>query len=320
MGPDASGRDARPLADPWATPGLLPLVATLGSMSRTTITTLTATTLAVVTAVMGCVDPEDILRDAGGPTDGGTFIPPGALEAAPGIYLTNATESDEPMPQPSSDPDAPVVIGGSMSNPITGVAQVTVETTTTIVEVHLAIDGRHFIIDPALVTSSGDVADIDACEILAAQQGYSCTQACLEACGCISCGQGVTEDAIEQACSVNCSIYSQQGLLQEAPWNGSEATFAKLVYEGYSENGVSVDGLLDQFPGCSSSSCTTGSGAAGENYSFGIIGVDYPSIPIIGPGVVQSKPASKPSLTSQDFTPPGGLSVGGCFAGECSPF
>jgi hypothetical protein len=88
------------------------------------------------------------------------------------------------------------------------------------------------------------------CGSVAASQGITCTSACLSACSCLQCASDSTETNAEQACALNCSIYAKNGLLAGSPYNGSEATFASLLYNGT----AGVPGFATQ-TGCSASTC-----------------------------------------------------------------
>jgi hypothetical protein len=91
---------------------------------------------------------------------------------------------------------------------------------------------------------------LSLCGAAASSQGITCSKACLSACSCLQCASDSTETNAEQACALNCTVYAQNGLLSGSPYNGSEATFAALLYNGTS----GVPGVATQL-GCSTNAC-----------------------------------------------------------------
>ncbi len=191
---------------------------------------------------------------------GGFVVPAGAVQIANGVYVASGRKVSEPFPPPSAADNRPVITAGQWKNtgPNSFALGLSVRSPIPIQELHLELGGAHFI-----VTGSGGSTDIDACAMLQQQQGYGCTKACVDACSCASCTEAIYETNAEGSCSVTCSTLSHDGGLSQAPYNGSEVTFADVIYNGYVDaQGVKqVSGLLDSFASCSGSVCADAAAA-----------------------------------------------------------
>jgi hypothetical protein len=180
------------------------------------------------------------------------------IEGLPGVKLLGASESADPMPSPTSTGNEPVIESAAFENSGSNSfnLQVSFSGTAVVKLLHMEINGKHYVSDLSASTKS---AKPDACEIIAKQQGVTCTPACLKACACVSCTDSTIEDNIEGACAAVCSINVQSGNIGpgQQPYT-SEAVFADLEYNGY----MGVPGLLQSFNGCSASVCTSAASSA----------------------------------------------------------
>jgi hypothetical protein len=181
------------------------------------------------------------------------------IDGLPGVKLLgSASVSSAPMPSPTSTGNEPVIASATFAN--TGsnsfALDVAFSGSAEVKLLHIEINGKHYISDLSAATK---VTKPDACDVLAKQQGTTCTPACLKACSCVSCSDSSTEENIEGACATVCSINVQTGTI--GPGNDlftSEAVFADLEYNGYE----GVPGLLQSFPGCSASVCKSAASAS----------------------------------------------------------
>lgn len=185
-----------------------------------------------------------------------TFSPPeGATKIGELDLYIEGTKVTE-LPTPSSDPAAPriVAIRGYKTSPTSFEMHFEVESYRTIEYVYLDFDTNG--IYKAAVTEvleAGTDAPPTACGVAAQQQGITCTQACLAACGCLTdCPDEQIELNAEQACALNCTIADNSNALNGPPYNGSEKTFASVVYNGLPSSGLI--GVATQAK-CSASKC-----------------------------------------------------------------
>jgi hypothetical protein len=157
------------------------------------------------------------------------------------------------MPSPTRTGSEPVIESAAFANSGSNSfnLQVSFSGSAEVKLLHVQINGKHYVSDLSASTNS---TKLDACEVVAKQQGVTCTPACLKACACVSCSDSTTEDNIEGACAAVCSINVQSGNIGpgQQPYT-SEAVFADIEYNGYS----GVPGLLQSFNGCSASVCTS---------------------------------------------------------------
>lgn len=181
-------------------------------------------------------------------------VPAGSVEIATGIFVASGSKSSEPFPAATGEPAAPIVTGGQWKNtgPHSFALGIEVQSAGALGEVHLELAGVHYVVTPSEVGGA-----IDVCGILQQQQGYGCSKACVDACACATCTEKLYEENVRGGCSVNCSILSREGGLADAPYDGSEVTYADVIYNGWvDDTGVEqVAGILDSFPACSGSVC-----------------------------------------------------------------
>ncbi len=174
------------------------------------------------------------------------------------VSLPDGRLYDGPLPQPTSHGDEPVITGSrwvAVDNNTTGL-EIQAQSGAAITAVYLEIDGEVYVFDPVVLEGGPAPDAIDACDIVAEQQGYSCTEACVEACSCVECDDSYMQSNLSSSCAASCSIYAHQGLIgpDQEPYS-SEVVFADIIYNGYSFDGESVPGMLESLPGCYGSVC-----------------------------------------------------------------
>jgi hypothetical protein len=230
---------------------------------------------------------------------GSSSSPDGVLiEGLDGVKLLGtATLSSDPMPSPTSTGKEPVIASATFENSGSNSfnLQVTFSGSTEVKLLHVQINGKHYVSDLSAGTKS---AKPDACEIIAKQQGVTCTPACLKACACVSCSDSTIEDAIEGSCAAVCSINVQQGIIGPGmePYT-SETVFADLEYNGYME----VPGLLQSFNGCSASVCTKAASAA-KKATLQFTAPDFSFVPNLQVGnLVATADSPSGPVASQPF-------------------
>lgn len=268
---------------------------------------LTASAALLLTLAVGAC-----LFEEPSPGAGAFVVPSGAVPVGvEGVYLASGYEDPGPLPQPSADESAPVIVGGRSRNtgPSSFSLLLEVASAVAIERVHLEIGARHYVI-----TLSDGTVTLDACAILQDQQGYGCTKACVDACACVECDSELVESNAEGSCAVSCSTLSHEGGLSQAPYDGSETVFADVTYNGYVDpgSGGSVDGLLDSFPSCDGSVCADAAVAAKVvEIGFHVQDWSFLGDLDIGSAVAETPPTpDKPSLASNHFA--AGSLVDGC--------
>jgi hypothetical protein len=174
------------------------------------------------------------------------------------LYLSGGSSAAS-MPTPSTSASAPKLISTSAVQTGDHSYAITfeVESASDIAYIYLDFGGSGvYRAKPLLKPTESTSADppLTICGVAASSQGITCSKACLSACSCLQCSSDSTETNAEQACALNCSIYAQNGLLAGSPYNGSEANFASMLYNGT----AGVPGFAAQ-TGCSASACKTAS-------------------------------------------------------------
>lgn len=218
------------------------------------------------------------------------------------LTMEAGTLSPDPMPSPTYEGGEPVIQGYTVIS--TGDASFAVDfdvlSDFPITQVHFDMNGGHYIAD---VSSDSGSADIDACQILAKAQGYDCTQACLDACACVTCDSAETESNLEQGCSVSCSVSAATGQIGAGQIYENEIIFADIAYNG---NAV-VDGVLDSQPSCGGGECRAAADAQKVvRVNFGFVETDYGFIDDMAVGAIMTEsqpPGPRPSLRSTNLTP-----------------
>jgi len=231
---------------------------------------------------------------------GGSSSSDGVLiEGLPGVKLLGAASvSSDPMPSPTRTGSEQVIASAAFQNSGSNSfnLQVSFSGSTVVKLLHVQINGKHYVSDLSASTKS---TKPDACEVIAQQQGVTCTPACLKACACVSCSDSTTEDNIEGACAAVCSINVQSGNIGpgKQPYT-SEAVFADLEYNGYS----GAPGLLQSFNGCSASVCTSAASAA-KKATLQFTVPDFSFVPNLQVGnLVATGDSSSGPVASQPFT------------------
>ncbi len=187
----------------------------------------------------------------------------GALIRSVGASLPTGRRSDEPFPKPTKTGSEPSISSASFKN--TGSTSfnliVKYQSTVAVSELHMDINGDHYIVDVPLPAVDAQ-GNIDACQIAASATGVSCTPACLKACACVECTNGIVGDNIEGSCAATCSIGVAKGTIGpgKQPYT-SEAVYADIIYNGYTVSGTRVPGTLDSISGCNASACRAASDA-----------------------------------------------------------
>lgn len=178
------------------------------------------------------------------------------------VSLPDGRLHDGPLPDATSFGDEPV-IGQQKWVPVgTGVAALEIEVEFPVSDTapvsfvlgdfYVEIEGKVYVVTPVEVAGDSVADAIDACNVLAQQQGYTCTERCVEACSCVDCGDPTMATNIINSCAVNCSIYSHQGQIGPEPYT-SEEVMADYLYNGSAELGVT--GMLQSLPDCSGQVC-----------------------------------------------------------------
>lgn len=185
-----------------------------------------------------------------------TFSPPEDATKIGELDLYVVATKVPSLPSYSNDAAAPVIVDVTAykSGPSSFELNFDVESYSSIKYVYLNF-GSDGIYKAAVTEALGAGVDEPptACGVAASQQGITCTKACLAACGCLSaCPSEQIELNAEQACALNCTLYDNQGLLDDAPYNGSEKNFAAYLYKGLP--GTGLTGVAQQAM-CSASSC-----------------------------------------------------------------
>jgi len=264
-----------------------------------------------------------------------TQAQPAGVEV-PGVgFLVGGRKSNDPMPTPTNTGAEPVIsdwffVGTNEAFTL----NVVVNSELSLEAVHVQIDGQHYVVDAS--PEYAWTGSVDACEMITSQQGYSCTQACLDACACVTCDDSVIRDAIHGSCAGECSIGVQQGTVGPGhePYT-SEVAFADIVYNGTVINNTPVDGVLASFPGCEASKCAAAANKerGPQMVWFGFQGADFQgSIDALDGGSLiagahqaqdgspviysQSSSMQGASLSSSCS---GGYGIGGSTTGACCP-
>lgn len=227
-----------------------------------------------------------------------------------------------PLPQATSTGVEPVVTSAQwvyVTQNVFGI-ELDVDTQGPVTAVYLEINGSVYVFDPVALESGG-AADINACNILAEQQGYSCTQACLDACACVSCNDEAIESNLVNSCAVNCSIYSHQGAIGPEPYT-SEAVFADIVYNGYTNGAGTVPGMLQSIDGCSGQVCSDQAPVSQEKpkrvrIDFYRQDTSFLSNFNTGNLVAESQPADSPVVSSPAGAPAQIRTGGNCDPAAC---
>lgn len=226
-----------------------------------------------------------------------------------GVYV----DGGEPaaLPESSPDEDAPVIESIHAAQTSNNQFSLYIEVTALAPIETVFLDfGEHGVFAVAAQPVSFVVPD--ACSILESTQGYGCTDECVAACECLSCGDGTTEEASKGACATACSIARNEGNLTQAPYAGSEAVFADVIYNGYEDQPGVIAGTA-----CQASACEAAATSASTVVEVGFYYQDFPDLVPLGAAVVQTAPTpERPSLTSGSMSP-GRLSVEPCHHGEC---
>jgi hypothetical protein len=231
-----------------------------------------------------------------------TFSPPEGSTKIGERDLYIEGEKVSSLPAGSSDPRAPVIVDikGYKTSPQSFSMNFDIESYYDIKFVYLDF-GADGIYKAAVTEAVGAGVDEPptACGIAAEQQGITCTQACLKACGCLSaCPSEQIELNVEQSCALNCTLYDNQGLLEGAPYNGSEKTFAAAIYKGM----YGLTGLASQAM-CSASSCAAAPDPSKKNKRSWSLNFSTPSVPELVPlsASMCQQDTSTPVATSSGF-------------------
>lgn len=217
-----------------------------------------------------------------------------------GIYIYNAGLAEKPTP--SSGPGAPKItevtaahVGGNRF-----IITLHVENEEDIADAYLDF-GEHGIyrVRPAPHAALG-AGDFGAgCRDALASQKIPCTDACITACNCASCGDPAIEKNLKQSCAITCSANVHSGAIKSAPYNGSEETLAQYVYNGAPEYGL--QGTAKQ-AGCDASQCTSAKPPAGtRTVKPWDIYFESPTIPQLTPLVAPQVQTADAVETSQPF-------------------
>ncbi len=213
----------------------------------------------LVTLLSGCIGLLDF-PELPEPDD--EFICQGACIGNGEFSLPDGRVHNGPMPEPTMGDGAPVVSNVAwtrISDTETGL-DFTIQGSAASA-VYMEYDGVVYVVDPLVVDGGSGSYSVDACNVLAQQQGYSCTTACVKACSCVDCDDATMEKNIVDSCAVNCSIYSHQGQIGPEPYT-SEEVFADFIYNGNAEWGIS--GMLQSLPQCSGDVCSSRAAAQEE--------------------------------------------------------
>lgn len=173
-----------------------------------------------------------------------------------GIYLASGTRAEKPTA--STGPGAPKITKVTATEEGEHEFNITIEVENEEDVAFAYLDfGEHGVYKAPLRAPMTAVTGDDfaaGCRDALASQGIQCTDACIRACGCVSCGDAAIAKNLKQACAVTCSANVSSGAIKSAPYNGSEATLASYVYNGNPELGL--QGSASQV-GCSASSCSS---------------------------------------------------------------
>ncbi|MFH1435315.1 MAG: hypothetical protein ABIJ56_06330 [Pseudomonadota bacterium] len=223
-------------------------------------------------------------------------------------------KSPDPMPTPTSYGDEPVISGytATATSGTTFKIEFDVISPYPVTKMHMEMNGEHYIADIE-PQGTGEVGDIDACQILADATGITCTQACVDACTCVTCSDSTIQSNIRQACSVGCSTSYAQGGIGPGQTFASEVDAADKIVNGYS----TVPGLINGMP-CSGSVCSAVNTTPPVEVRFNLVSTDYSFLDGWETGCLVAEslpPEPRPSISPDPAFPPNGLrtDVKSCF-------
>ena len=215
------------------------------------------------------------------------------------LYVPGATKVPS-LPVGSRDPAAPVIVDvvAGKTGPHAFELQLEVDSYSDIRFVFLNFGSDGIYKAPVTEALAGGEEPPTACGVAAEQQGITCTQACLSACACASCSDSQVELNLEQACALNCTLYDRQGLLDKEPYNGSEKTFASVIYNG--QHGV--PGTATQ-AGCSTTKCAAAPNPNQKRKRMWSLTFATPNVPELVPlsSTMCQQDTSTPVATSEPF-------------------
>jgi hypothetical protein len=228
------------------------------------------------------------------------------------LSLPKGKKHDGPLPAATSRGDEPVIAHADWVPVKKNVfaLELHLESETPVRSIFIEINGAVYEIE-ASPMEGASYEEIDACNILAEQQGYGCTEACLEACACASCDDPMVENNMVKSCAMTCSIYSHEGLLGSEPYT-DEAVYADIVYNGSPEHGL--PGLMQSIPTCRSKTCSDRAAASkrkSQRVQFRFNFHDNRFVPNLAVGnlVAIADPPSGAPAVSEPVTAPAKLNL-----------
>lgn len=240
-----------------------------------------------------------------------------------GVYLRDGERVDE-APSPTTTPNAPVITSASAKQTGTNEFELKLEVEhepgATIAWAFLDF-GEHGVYRthvhaPSAVApaggGSGDYAK--TCREMMAKQNISCTDACISACACVTCGDSTVLNNLKLACATTCSANVSSGAIDSAPYDGSEAKLADVVYNGSPDVGLQGTATA---AGCNASACGDGAGDddTGRTKPYAIT-FEAPSVPELTPLVAPQVQTDDTPITSEPF---GEARVSVCRQGNAVP-
>lgn len=226
-----------------------------------------------------------------------------------GIYFADGEKSD--IPEQSAVADAPTVAYvGSATQTGGNTFKLVIEVDSAYPVLYLYFDfGPHGTYVAGFETNG--VPGFAACDALESSAGYGCTDACLKACDCVYCPDPTMEESFEGACAANCSVASVEGSLELAPYYGSAATYADVIYNG----GGGVSGVISG-TSCEASACG-GQAEQVQVLEVGFYVQEWPNLlPPMSVVAEVSSAANSESLVSGSYAA-GELTIDRCTGGEC---
>jgi hypothetical protein len=184
--------------------------------------------------------------------------------------LSNTKLSPAPLPTPTTTGQEPAIVDFyiNQTSPTNFELVAVVSGTMPLDELHIEIGGEHYVVD--LSGALPPPLSPDACDL----QGVVCTDACLAACGCLSCDDSTFKSALAGACAATCST---PGVIGSEPYT-NEAVFADIIYNGYTIDGTTINGTLSSVgASCSAAQCTE-LAAPTKMVSVDLVGINYDEV------------------------------------------
>lgn len=239
-----------------------------------------------------------------------------------GIYLPHGSRV-ESAPAPTKSEDAPAIKSVTAAQTGTNTFVLTLNVDASALHLprsaylDFGADGVYKTpFDLAKAAASGTADYAQQCRDLLAKQNITCTDACIQACACVTCSDATIAKNLKLACATTCSANVSSGAIKSAPYNGSEVTLANVVYNGSPEDGL--QGSAKQ-AGCDASACPTGStstDSTGRKTATYLVTFEAPTIPQATPLVAPQVQTVDPVITSE---PAGAARVSLCHQNETMP-